>query len=88
MDCLSQLGHPDEGFPPAFSELDMRSNAALHLPINIKLAKERARLVLALADSCLGSLCCRVLPSITNSSKSPFDQVINLFKALDVVFDL
>ena len=59
---LQSAGSFRLGIPP-FSILDMRSKAALHLPMNISLAKEQAMLVLALADLFLGSLCCKVLPS-------------------------
>ena len=58
---------------PVFSSLDKRSRAAIHLPSNIRIEKEKARLELSLVYLFLGSPCCMTVPSLTGSAKSPLD---------------
>ena len=64
---------------PPFSTSDSYK-AVLHFLVNVRLAKERGMLVLAVADLSLGSLYAvyRVLPSLTSSFRSPLDQLANL----------
>ena len=50
----------------------------MHLPLNIKFEKVRARLEFTLAGLPFGSLCCIVLPSRVSSSRSPFSKCRSL----------
>ena len=63
---------------PPFSLFEKRSKAALHLPANIRLAKERAKFSLALRKLNFGRGCWIAQPSNTSSPSPPSFQIFSL----------
>ena len=91
--CLLISTSLTDGEPGVFgsegSPLDRRSKAALHLPANIRLVKERASFSLALLELELGNRPWMVLPSNTRSFRLPsFHFPSSPFHAGDVLLCL